>query len=398
MLAAVFCVVGAVLLLPALVLLVETMAALLPERDRASAVGAVVPRVVVLVPAHNESLQIASTVRALIQDLPAQGSVLVVADNCTDDTASLASGAGASVVERSDLSRVGKGFAISKGLDHLSASPPDVVVIFDADCRISPNGVRILGDTAARSGRPVQAEYLLGVPEHASPMTVVSAMAVLLRNRVRPRGLDRLGLPCSLTGSGMAFPWQVLRGARATGSNLVEDLTMGIDLALQGHPPKLCRQASVDSLLPEGGAASLRQRRRWEQGQLQTLIAQAPRLMVAGIVRRQLFLVALGLDLMVPPLALLVGLQMLWLLLMVLSWALKATSGVPAAIAAAGLIQVGVAVMAAWIGFGRRTIPLRQLIFMPLYLVWKIPFYLALIFGRRQKKWERTPRRGEPVD
>ena len=58
-------------------------------------------------------------------------------------------------------------------------------------------------------------------------------------------------------------------------------------------------------------------------------------------------------------------------------------------------LLVGVVVAAAWIGFGRKTIRLRQLVFIPLYLVGKIPLYLALIFRGRQRKWERTTRKGE---
>ncbi len=387
---------GVALLLPAVVLLMETAAAFLPARRRIQHDATVTPRVVVLVPAHNEAAQIAETVGALVQDLPAQGTVLVVADNCADETAALARGAGATVIERQDLSRVGKGFAISKGLEHLAELPPDVVVIFDADCRISEGGVATLARAAARFRRPVQAEYLLGAPGIQDPMVVVSAMAVLLRNRIRPRGLDRLGLPCTLTGSGMAFTWDVLRAAPETGANLVEDLVMGIDLALRGHPAKLCSEVKVNSVLPSSGAASVRQRRRWEHGHLHTLMTYAPRLLVAGIVRRRLSLIALGLDLIIPPLALLVLLQTVLLGVTLLSYALKATSLIPVTLVAAGLGQVVLAVAAAWIGFGRQTIRFRQLALMPLYLARKAPFYLALILRGRQRKWERTTRKGEP--
>jgi cellulose synthase/poly-beta-1,6-N-acetylglucosamine synthase-like glycosyltransferase len=387
---------GVALLLPAVVLLTETVAAFLPARRQIQQDASATPRVVVLVPAHDEAAQIAETVGALVQDLPLHGTVLVVADNCTDQTAELARGAGATVIERRDLSRVGKGFAISKGLEHLASSPPEVVIIFDADCRISQGGVAILARAAVRSRRPVQAEYLLGVPGGQDPMVVVSAMAVLLRNRIRPRGLDRLGMPCTLTGSGMAFTWDVLRAAPETGANLVEDLVMGIDLALRGHPAALCSEVKVNSVLPASGAASMRQRRRWEHGHLHTLVTYAPRLLGTGLVRRRLSLIALGLDLMVPPLALLVMLQTVLLGVTLLAHTLKATSVIPVTIVAAALAQVALAVAVAWVGFGRQTIRFRQLVLMPLYLARKVPFYLALMFRGRQRKWERTTREGEP--
>jgi len=80
--------------------------------------------VVVLVPAHDEEAQIEDTVRALVRQLPPGGSLVVVADNCTDWTAELAARAGATVVERKDPDHIGKGFAISFGLRSSMAIRP----------------------------------------------------------------------------------------------------------------------------------------------------------------------------------------------------------------------------------------------------------------------------------
>ncbi|HVU62795.1 MAG TPA: glycosyltransferase [Phycisphaerales bacterium] len=395
--------VGAALLVPSVVLLTETVAALFPirrrtdkEPDKDADGRARVPRVVVLVPAHNEASQIVGTLTALARDLPARGSVLVVADNCTDETAALAAGLGVTVIERHDTARVGKGFAITAGLDHLTASAPEVVVILDADCRVSPDGIAMLAREAARRGRPIQAEYVLELPENPGPLSVVSALAVVVRNRVRPRGLDRLGLPCCLTGSGMAFPWSLLRAAPEAGENLVEDLAMGINLALQSYPPAFCPEVTVKSPLPESDRATLRQRRRWEHGQLSMLATQSPRLLAAGIARRQISLIALGLDVAVPPLALLVMLQAAWVVVTVLVHWLARTSVTAIALPLVALAQVVCAVALSWFKFGRQIIRLRQVSLVCFYLVKKIPIYAALALRGRTKRWERTPRKGEP--
>ena len=55
-------------------------------------------------------------------------------------------------------------------------------------------------------------------PTEPEGLAVISALAILVKNRVRPLGLHALGLPCLLTGTGMAFPWQVIRKAPATHS------------------------------------------------------------------------------------------------------------------------------------------------------------------------------------
>jgi cellulose synthase/poly-beta-1,6-N-acetylglucosamine synthase-like glycosyltransferase len=387
-----------VFLVPASILLVEALAALLPPQEpapRQEAPDAPAPRLAILIPAHDESAQIQETVRSIAAQVPTGGRLIVIADNCSDDTAERAAAAGATVLARHDPDRRGKGFAISFGLAHLDADPPDVVILIDADCRVSPGGIETLARTARDSGRPIQAAYLLEAPANPSPVAVVSALAILLRNRVRPQGLHRLGFPCHLTGSGMAFPWRVLREAPETGANLVEDLVMGIQLALKDQPPLSCPSVEIKSELPQGREAGMKQRRRWEHGQLETLTRYVPRLLAAGVGRGRAGLVALGLDLMVPPLALLVMAQGALLAATVLAALIGIASSTPVALSALGLAAVATAVMIAWIVFGRRTLPLRHIVFIPFYVLWKIPLYLALLVGGRQKKWERTARQHE---
>ena len=135
----------------------------------------------------------------------------------------------------------GQGLRHPFGLEHLDADPPEVVVLVDADCRVSARRASRPSPRGPRQpGGRCRPSTCWARPSGPTPKGVISALAVLVRNRVRPRGLRRLGLPCHLTGSGMAFPWRVLRDAPETGSNLVEDLVMGIEMALRGHPPLLC--------------------------------------------------------------------------------------------------------------------------------------------------------------
>ncbi len=355
-----------------------------------SAPDASQPRTVILVPAHDEEVVIEETLAGLKTQLGPKDAILVVADNCSDGTADLVRAAGAEVIERTDEERRGKGYAIVYGLDHLSSDPPDVVTIVDADCKAEPGALELIAREAMATHRPVQAEYLLTSPDD-KPKTVVSALAFLVRNRVRPRGLARLGLPAHLTGSGMAFPWDVLRNAPATGSYLVEDLLMGIELALKGTPPLLCAEAQITSLLPTRDRAAMGQRRRWEHGQLMTLTRYAPRLIGAGIARFDLGLFALGMDLLVPPLALLVlacvgvlAVSVVPLVLFGRWWSF--------AVATDNLATVTFGVAIAWLVYGRSTIRLTQLLAIPLYVLWKIPLYLSLLLRGGQKTWERTER------
>ena len=133
------------------------------------------------------------------------------------------------------------------------------------------------------------------------------------------------------------------------------------------------------------------QRRRWEHGHLATLLQNGPRLIREGIIRGRLGLIALGADLIVPPLALLVG-----LLVLVLGAAgvlvLIGGPTFPAWIAGIALGLVGLGVAIGWARYGREAVPFRYLLLVPVYVLWKVPLYVSFLFGRRERKWRRTDR------
>src|SRR4051812_33412110 len=116
------------------------IATLLSERLPVPAADSSERRFSIIVPAHNESAGIAETVRSLLAiDYPtALFDVLVVADNCEDDTANRARGAGAQVLERQDTTARGKGYALHYAFERLPAAV-DAVVVVDADTLVSHN-------------------------------------------------------------------------------------------------------------------------------------------------------------------------------------------------------------------------------------------------------------------
>lgn len=349
------------------------------------------PRVAVLMPAHNESTGISQTVRALSDQLNDSIRLTVVADNCTDDTAALAAASGAQVLERHDAERRGKGYALSFGIEHLARDPPDVVIILDADCAVSAGGLAQLAQRALETQCPVQADYWLLPTERPSGRSVVSALAFLVKNRVRPRGLAALGMPCLLTGTGMAFPWEVLRKAPATQDHLVEDMVMGLQLAMLGHPPQLCPGVCVTSALPERAQAATAQRKRWEHGHLAVLFDQAPRLIGRGLASARIELIALALDLLVPPLSLLVLLLIAGTTVCGVAWLLGASAG-PFLLFAGNLLAIALGVVLGWAAYGRPLVRARDLLAIPLYIVWKLPLYFTFFTRGKQRAWERTER------
>lgn len=351
----------------------------------------ILPRTAILMPAHNEGLGLEAVLHATLPQLGDRDRLLVVADNCHDNTAAIARHAGATVIERHDIWHRGKGYALDFGLRWLATDPPDVVVIADADCYFEAGAIAQITQQAATQRCPVQALYLMAQPTHPGPGSMVSAFAFLLKNQVRSSGLARLGLPCLLTGTGMAFPWEVLHTVSLASDNLVEDMQLGLDLAIAGSAPRFCPTARVNGSLPSNGVAADHQRTRWEHGHLHTMLIQVPRLFNQALRQGRVDLLAIALDLCIPPLSLLV---MLWagLLACALLLGLLGAPWMPAFILGGQGGLMAIALLSAWATFGRDTIGVRSLLSIPFYVLAKFPRYLKFV-THRQTEWIRTERK-----
>jgi cellulose synthase/poly-beta-1,6-N-acetylglucosamine synthase-like glycosyltransferase len=274
--------------------------------------------------------------------------------------------------------------------------PPPILIVIDADCLLGPDALDALVRQATATGRPAQAAYTLDEPPGAGPRERLSAFAFRVKNVVRPRGLDRLGLPCLLGGTGMAFPADLLRRANLATGNIVEDMRLAVDLAAAGFPPRFCPAAEVHGEFPTGRAAATRQRQRWEHGHLKTLLTQAPRLFFAGIIRLRPSLIGLALELSVPPLSVL---ALAWVGAVALAGAAWGFAGspVPLLALATGGAAAALAFGAAWWRFGRERLPLAVLLAVPWYVAGKLPIYLRFL-ARPERTWSRTDRTVPPAE
>ena len=121
------------------------------------------------------------------------------------------------------------------------------------------------------------------------------------------------------------------------------------------------------------------------------LLTCVPPLLGQGLRQRRIGLIALALALCVPPLSLLV---MLWIAGTGLVTAITLLVQLPW-LAATILYSAGVslftAIVIAWLGFAREDISLKQLLSIPLYVLWKIPLYFKFLKGP-EAEWIRTDR------
>jgi cellulose synthase/poly-beta-1,6-N-acetylglucosamine synthase-like glycosyltransferase len=387
------CAAALALLVPVSVLSAELLLALRYDGKSAMPETGERRRLAILMPAHDEASIIASTLRSVIPQLAPNDRLLVVADNCSDETAAIATTEGAEVIERSDALRRAKGYALDFGVRHLERDkhgPPEIVIIIDADCQVSAGAIDRLARMCARTAHPIQAIYLMHVAGNAGIKMRIAEFAWAIKNKVRPLGLCRLGLSCQLMGTGMAFPWSSISTANLGGGHLVEDLKLGVDLALSGTPPLFCPEALVTSSFPSSEEGITTQRTRWEHGYLGVIVGETWRLFALSLRTLNRVLLVFALDLSVPPIALLV-------LLLTVVWSASAAlylfthMWLSVVISTFAIVLLAFGIGLAWRKYGRHIISLADLARAGIYVLWKVPLY-AKFLGGRQSEWVRSKR------
>lgn len=350
--------------------------------------------VAIIVPAHNEAGSITPTLNALLAQRRETMRLIVVADNCTDETAQTArqifeGHTDTDVLERNDTDHRGKGYALAHGLACLRERPVDIVVFVDADCLLGDHCLDRIVHAADQFGRPAQALYLMEAPSPPTPGQSIAAFAWLVMNKIRMRGLFRLFDVTRLTGSGMAFPYPVLRDHFTGSGDIVEDLALTVDLVRRGLSPVLVEQAVITSTLPATQSATTTQRARWEHGALSVAKRNAIGLAIAGLRQGDLRLTALAFDLAIPPLVLLFAAM----ILLVTVTSLLAVAGIifPAILAATGLTGFLAMCIIVWARHGRTILPLTSVRGIPGFIMSKTKIYGRE--GRQSTKtWTRTRR------
>jgi cellulose synthase/poly-beta-1,6-N-acetylglucosamine synthase-like glycosyltransferase len=349
-------------------------------------------RTAVLIPAHNEGAGILPTLRDAQAQLGPADRVLVVADNCSDDTADIARAAGVDVVVRHDPDRRGKGYALEFGVQHLAGDPPDVVVILDADCRLAEQALSHLSMNAMASGRPIQSLYLMHWREGEPTGTGVNLFAWRIKNWLRPLGQKLLGMPTQLFGTGMAFPFALLAGRDLGNSRLAEDTALGLALTVAGRPPLFISEARIHSYFPVSHAGTEQQRHRWEKGHLDNILELVPGALIKSLRDRNAPLAALAVDLAVPPLSLLVLITVACGVLGGVAFALGAAAATLAIPMFSALLLV-FGTMLAWLAVGRDVLSVRRLLLLPLHPIGKVLFYNKIASGKSSSTWVRTDRK-----
>lgn len=343
------------------------------------------PAMAIIVPAHNESSGIALTLENLCDIARRDGaaSVVVIADNCTDDTADIARKLGARVLVREDEVRRGKGYALDFAFRTLAREQLQGYVVIDADTVADANLLDAIRQRFAAGALAVQTRYTV-LNADQSPRTRLAELALCAFNCLRPRARHALGLSAGILGNGFALRRSVLEQIPYTATSVVEDLEYHLNLIERGIRVHFADETTVRGEMPVAAAGQRTQRSRWEGGRLRMLLDHGGTLARRTLGGQFRFLEPL-LDLLLLPLAY-HTLLLLSLLLFPMAWA-KAL-GLFGLLVLAGHVTIAARVG----GLSPARVALIAL-HLPKYLAWKLSMLRGTVGASRvSTRWVRTDR------
>lgn len=357
-------------------------------------------RFAVVVPAHNEELAIGRTLDSLFAlDYPQNYfDVIVIADNCTDATATLARERGAVVYERTNTTLRGKGFALRWCFDQLLSKKYvyEAVVVIDADSVASSNFLTVMNYYLERGAQAIQSSDMVS-PRPGAWSSEITRLGFTLYNYVRPLGRKLLNASAGLRGNGMCFSSLTLRTVPWDAYTVAEDLEYGLQLLLHEIPVVFAPEAQVLATMPEHAVNAETQRTRWEKGRIPVIRRHAWPLLVSAASRMSFKSFDALIDLVIPPFVNLVAAVVLLFLLTVAAAYAGVAELWPYAIA--WIVIIVLSILHVLIGLLSTKADRRlylALLYIPRYAVWKFMLKLK-VFRHSPTKWIRTTRERQMV-
>ena len=347
------------------------------------------PRLVFLVPAHNEQLLITHTVKGLLEmDYPSSARrVVVIADNCIDGTADLARAAGAECLERFDTERRGKQHALAWAFRQIDLADAAACVIIDADTIVSPGFAKGLAALAPLEDIAVTVSTLT-LNEWDTWMTRLTGLLARSRLDVTYRILEMAGINVPLSGmSCLGRNLLLPRGWQAF--SLTENWELYARYTTEGIRIHFAPEAKLYTQLPRTMQQGQVQRSRWLAGRTWVLRTWGGRLLrsshASALDKLATVVWLAGLS---PVLHLVAAIGIAGLALLLAS-PLDLWIGGAALASTASLI---VATVIALIRHPQPVATLSAFLRLPMYAAWRVSLAVATFWRSGTGEWQRTER------
>lgn len=219
-----------------------------------------------VVAARNEEPVIGSLIRSLQeQNYPHEKlDIVVLLNNCTDDTRSVSLSCGARVYDcRGKIERKGEALAEFFATDVIGRY--DAFCVFDADNLADRDFISRMNDALNAGVRLAQ-----GFKDSKNPsgswVAGCSSLYFRFLDRFVNGAAHRAGLSCFLLGTGMMISADYLRAFGYQSFTLIEDIELTMQGTLNGETVAYVREALTYDEQPEAHMTSWIQRKRWSSG------------------------------------------------------------------------------------------------------------------------------------
>ncbi len=261
----------------------------------------------IIIPAHNESELIGHTL-AQVQavDYPRHlYEIVVIADNCVDNTAEIALSYGVTCWRRRDAEKRGKGNVLRWVFPRLlEYGDHEAYVIIDADTHIDAGFLKVVNSHFCGGAKVVQGYSQVRHPER-SPMESLAFLGFALNRNLRYRGRRRLGWTTNLMVTGMCFLREVISRHGWNTISMVEDIEYEMFLHLNDIRVTFATDAKISVELHNSVQQSKGQRTRWDMGKFEVRNRFLPKLLKAFFNKKDLSYLDSSMELILPPFSLL---------------------------------------------------------------------------------------------